>query len=791
MSKLIVLNLGRGSLYEGFSDVTVQIGLANDQRAMEFRGSLPPAPDISQLYQNWQLLYSALYQHYGWNTRLEVVEDDGLTNFSEVEFNILCEQLLSRINAWLNSEEFRKIDQVLRMQLDPNEEIHFIISTGDNLLRRLPWHLWSFFEDYPNAQVGLSSLERQRPSRRYSKNNKDNKVKILAFFGSSEGIDISKDKYFLEKLSGKAKINFLIEPQRKELSNELWTKGWDILFFAGHSYSQETGVLQINKTTTITLDKLKHGLKKAIENGLRLVIFNSCDGLGLAEALEELHIPHVIVMREPVPDLVAQEFLKHFLTEFSSGKSLYSSLREARKRLEGIEDEFPCATWLPIICHNPLEPPMIWKQHRKIITYKSLRAVFLTSLLVTTFLMGVRYFGFLQTSEIQAFDRFMQLRSQFVISSERGDKRLLIVTIDEQDIEYQNDNYPNLQGSLSDEALAELLKKLNPNQTETIGLDLHRTHQLEQKDSNFVNPYENNRLFIVCKAPTFEEDGETDGIRPLQGVPKERTGFSDLVADEDGAARRHLLMMNIPETSDSQCVTEQAFSLRLALNYLNKKGKMLTFEKEDAFQIGDVVFKRLKKHSSGYQNVDARGYQVLLNYRSLPSVDKIADTEKLRNILDKEKPLERVRDRVVLIGRTSATDLNLKDAWKTPFSYTAKSSQRFVPGVFVQAQMVSQILSSVLDDRPLFWWLNLWVEVLWVWGWSFIGGAIAWSFLKPLYLGIAVTVTLFTLFAICFGIFLLAGWIPLIPTVLALLATQVVIVLRFKRLYIQSRNHLI
>ena len=102
MSKLIVLNLGRGSLYEGFSDVTVQIGLPNDQRAMEFRGSLPPAPDISQLYQNWQLLYSALYQHYGWNTRLEVVEDDGLTNFSEVEFNILCEQLLSRINAWLN-----------------------------------------------------------------------------------------------------------------------------------------------------------------------------------------------------------------------------------------------------------------------------------------------------------------------------------------------------------------------------------------------------------------------------------------------------------------------------------------------------------------------------------------------------------------------------------------------------------------------------------------------------------------------------------------------------------------
>lgn len=780
MSKLIVLNLGRGNLYEGFPNVTVQIGIENDQRAMEFRASLPSDEGICQLYQNWQVLYSAQNLHYGRNRGLIVIEDAGFTNISSVEFNILCEQLSSRINAWLNSEQFRKIDRVLRMQLNPNEEIHFIISTSDKLLRRLPWHLWSFFEDYPNAEVGLSSLELQRPFRRYSQ---DNKVNILAVFGSSEGIDISKDKHFLETLSSKAKINFLIEPPRKQLSNELWTKGWDILFFAGHSYSRETGVLQINKTTTITLDKLKYGLKKAIENGLRLVIFNSCDGLGLAEALEDLHIPHTIVMREPVPDLVAQEFLKHFLTEFSSGQSLYSSLREARKRLEGIEDEFPCATWLPIICHNPLEPPMIWKQHRKIITYKSLRAVFLTSLLVTTLIMGVRYFGFLQTSELQAFDRFMHLRSQFV--NERKDKRLLIVTIDEQDIEYQNDNYPNLQGSLSDEALAELLKKLNENKTETIGLDLHRTHQVNQKDVNFTNPYKNNRLFIVCKAPTFEEDGVTDGIRPIEGVPKQRTGFSDLVADEDGVARRHLLMMDIPETSNSECVTEQAFSLRLALNYLKKKGKMLSTPSVDAFQIGDVVLRRLKKHSSGYQKVDARGYQVLLNYRSLSSVDKIADTEKLRNILNKEKPLERIRNRIMLIGRISATDLNLKDAWKTPFSSTAKSTAKFVPGVFVQAQMVSQIISSVLEDRPLLWWWPLQVEALWVWGWSLIGGVIAWSLLKPLYLGIAVTVTIFTLFAISFGIFLLAGWIPFIPSILALLATQIAIVL-FKRSYIQN-----
>ncbi len=58
-------------------------------------------------------------------------------------------------------------------------------------------------------------------------------------------------------------------------------------------------------------------LRKAISRGLQLAIFNSCDGLGLANDLAELNIPQIIVMRSPVPDLVAQEFLKHFLKAFS------------------------------------------------------------------------------------------------------------------------------------------------------------------------------------------------------------------------------------------------------------------------------------------------------------------------------------------------------------------------------------------------------------------------------------------------------------------------------------------
>ena len=118
----------------------------------------------------------------------------------------------------------------------------------------------------------------------------------------------------------------------------------------------------LNQTDLMTIRELKNALTKAIENGLQLAIFNSCDGLGLARELGDLCIPQMIVMKEPVPDLVAQEFLKYFLNAFSSGKSLYASVREGRERLESLENEFPYATWLPVIFQNSAEVGMSWEK---------------------------------------------------------------------------------------------------------------------------------------------------------------------------------------------------------------------------------------------------------------------------------------------------------------------------------------------------------------------------------------------------------------------------------------------
>ncbi|MBD2536266.1 CHASE2 domain-containing protein, partial [Nostoc flagelliforme FACHB-838] len=139
---------------------------------------------------------------------------------------------------------------------------------------------------------------------------------------------------------------------------------------------------------------------------------------------------------------------------------------------------------------------------------------------------------------------------------------------------------------------------------------------------------------------------------------------------------------------------------------------------------------------------------------------------------------ELLKGRIILIGVTASTTT---DYWKTPYSAKAGPNQKLIPGVFVQAHLSSQILSAVLDHRPLLWWWPTWVEALWIWGWSLLGGILASYIRHPIRLGTAGIIMLLSLFSICFGIFTQAGWIPFIPAALALVATQVAVVYRDAR----------
>ena len=353
-SKLVVLIIGEGDFANGFP-VTAQIWTNDHLRPTTFTSKLPAEPKIPQLYQQWQ----QLYRSQKWFGRITFDQEDSVTNFSEEELNYYAITLEEKLNNWLNSQQFHLIERGLSSKLIETEEIPIIVQTKDVQLQRLPWHLWDFLKHYPQAEVALSLSGERKEKIVPSKNQ----IRILTILGNSSGINVEADRKALEKLPGSETV-FLVEPSLQQLHQHLWDeRGWDILCYSGHSCSQtdgSTGTMLLNQTKLLTIKELKHALTKAIERGLQLAIFNSCDGLGLARELADLHIPQMIVMREPVPDKVAQEFLKYFLSAFSSGKSLYSSVREARLKLEILQDEFPYATWLPVIFQNSAEVGMSW-----------------------------------------------------------------------------------------------------------------------------------------------------------------------------------------------------------------------------------------------------------------------------------------------------------------------------------------------------------------------------------------------------------------------------------------------
>ncbi len=367
--KLVVINLVNGDFDRGFAAVTAQIWSDGHTLPTTFTASLPAKPEIPQLYQQWQVKYENLrlcYQAQGVLPRIKPQSQVKQVSIQDIpklkkEIESLANELKKQLNTWLNSEEFSPIKNKLRTKLNISDPIRIIIQSEDIQVRRLPWHLWDLCEDYRQSEVALSATKGDRITKSLASRNK---VRILAILGNSKGLNLEEDRQILENLPA-AETVFLVEPTRKQFDEYLWDEqGWDILCFSGHSSSKWdkiNGWIDINQTERLTIEQLENALKAAIERGLHLAIFNSCDGLGLAEQLDDLHIPQIIVMRESVPDLVAQEFLKNFLLTFSAGKSLYASVREARSKLQSMEDKFPCASWLPVICQNQAEIPRMWR----------------------------------------------------------------------------------------------------------------------------------------------------------------------------------------------------------------------------------------------------------------------------------------------------------------------------------------------------------------------------------------------------------------------------------------------
>ncbi len=382
--------------------------------------------------------------------------------------------------------------------------------------------------------------------------------------------------------------------------------------------------------------------------------------------------------------------------------------------------------------------------------YNWLIVIFLTSIGVTGLVWGVRELKWLQKLELGAYD--LMLRSRPL---EPADGRILLVTITEEDL--KQEKWP-----LSDKTINTLLAKLKSHQPRVIGLNIYRP---EQKNLGINLPKKEN-IFTTCLLSNI---GRSE-VPPPPNFPMENVGFNDVLADNetDQVLRRSLLFSEVTHT-DNKCVTQFSFASLLAINYLEKQGIKYNFNENQELEIGKTVFPRLDKNAGGYQNTDANGYQILLNYRHF---DHLAQQVTLTQVLQDQVNPNWVKDKLVIIGTTA---YSVHPGYYTPYSSLPDQPAR-IAGMFIHAQIASQIISTVLDGRSLIYYWPDQLELCWIWVWSLIGAILAWQWRHIFMLLVMTSFLLMGLLGIAAGLYLQGIWIPLIPPMISLIMGSFVIV---------------
>ncbi|HEY9610338.1 CHASE2 domain-containing serine/threonine-protein kinase [Allocoleopsis sp.] len=383
----------------------------------------------------------------------------------------------------------------------------------------------------------------------------------------------------------------------------------------------------------------------------------------------------------------------------------------------------------------------VWHLSRSVFGHPALIA----SLTVTGLLFAGRQLRMLEPLELTAFDYMMQLRPALP-----PDNRILIVEGTEADI--QSYGFP-----LKDDLIERVLTKLEQHQPAAIGLDIYRDipHPPGHAELS-THLQKSDRIVPVCKL----SDSDNPGTPPPAKVPIERVGFSDFSVDAKSVVRRALLFGEPPP--NSRCMSQFSFSFQLALRYLEKKGIKPELTPQEYLKLGKTVFKPLGAKDGGYQEADSGGYQILLNYRSGGT---LARSVTLTDVLQDRVDSSWVKDRIVFIGLTAPS---LNDLLYTPYSTGQQRFER-TPGVVIHAQIASQLLSTVLDGRSLFWFFPEWGEILWIWVWALTGGVLLRIVRHP---GQQVLVEIGA-FSLLLGtsafLFWGSGWIPVVAPTLGLI----------------------
>lgn len=339
-------------------------------RGQRLTASVAFPDSLLALYDSWRRAYLGYYKQslrgrVGAAGQVQGVAVDWHSQLVQGEARLLLE-----FHHWLKQGELFDLRQELvgaaktQGSQSPGGKLELFLTCAPLEVARLPWETWEFGPhiDIVRAPATLRSTPAATAGA------KGRRSRVLAILGDETGLNFVAEQEALNAQRRLLDIHYVGWQPGEEaagLKQRICAaiadpQGWDVLFFAGHSNEAALvdGQVAIAPRTTLTIKELSPYLQQAQRHGLQFALFNSCSGLNIAHGLINLGLRQVAIMREPIHNDVAQDFLVAFLQGLAQGEDVQVALRRACQWLK-VEKAltYPSAHLVPSLFRHPDSVP--------------------------------------------------------------------------------------------------------------------------------------------------------------------------------------------------------------------------------------------------------------------------------------------------------------------------------------------------------------------------------------------------------------------------------------------------
>lgn len=496
-------------------------------RSQRLRAQVPYPASLEMRYQQWQQAYLSFYKR-ALRGRVGAVGQVAATGVDLHSQLVQAEaRLLSEFHRWLRQGELTDIRRTLSVAARETP-VDLFLTCDPIATARLPWETWEIGAEYGGANIRIARSPNNIRIAPQAPRASHRKTRVLVILGDETGLNFAGDLQALQSLNALVELTFIgwtpgqdTVALKQDICRAIADpQGWDILFFAGHSNEADAvaGHIYVAPHTAIAIHELKPYLQTAQEKGLQFALFNSCSGLTIADALIELGLSQVAIMREPIHNQVAHSFLVQFLQSLVERCDVQDALQAACRHLKSEQHlTYPSAYLVPSLFRHPDSQPFQiplrgWRQELQQWLPNRAQAIALSTIVLLSIIPGVQ--ETLLSGRLLMQAMYRNLTGQMPTAP----PAVVLVQVDEATLR-QTPELAEQVSPISRAYLADVIDRLAVLEAEVIGIDY--LLDFPQPDSPRLaatvrRVIEEKALWLVFSAVL--EDGREMGVNPDEQI---------------------------------------------------------------------------------------------------------------------------------------------------------------------------------------------------------------------------------------------------------------------------------